>query len=62
VHDGTRWKELIAANPLKKKAANGNFASLQPGEVLEVPASWTTPTNGASAAPIALAHAPQGGA
>jgi nucleoid-associated protein YgaU len=62
VHDGNRWKELIAANPQKKKAANGNFASLHPGEVLELPASWTTPTNGASATPLALVHAPQGGA
>ena len=40
VHDGNRWKELVAANPQKKRAANGNFANLVPGEVLHLPASW----------------------
>jgi nucleoid-associated protein YgaU len=41
VHDGSRWKELVAANPNKKRAADGNFATLLPGEVLKLPASWT---------------------
>jgi nucleoid-associated protein YgaU len=54
-HDGNRWPELIAANPQKKRAKDGNFASLQPGEVLQLPASW------ASAA-LSPAHLPQGGA
>ncbi len=40
VHDGHRWPELIAANPAKKKAPDGNFANLQPGEKLQLPASW----------------------
>jgi nucleoid-associated protein YgaU len=43
VHDGSRWKELVAANPNKKRAADGNFATLLPGEVLKLPASWTEP-------------------
>ena len=55
IHDGNRWPELVAANPQKKRAKDGNVASLQPGEVLQLPASW------ASAAPSA-AHLPQGGA
>jgi nucleoid-associated protein YgaU len=55
IHDGNRWPELIAANPQKKRAKDGNFASLQPGEVLQLPASW------ASAAP-STSHLPQGGA
>jgi LysM repeat protein len=54
VHDGTRWKELVAANPNKKRAHDGNFASLLPGEVLQLPASWTS----GAARPAA----PQGGA
>ena len=41
VHDGHRWQELIGANPAKKRASDGNFASLQPGERLQLPASWT---------------------
>jgi nucleoid-associated protein YgaU len=41
IHDGHRWHELIAANPAKKRASDGNFASLQPGERLQLPASWT---------------------
>jgi nucleoid-associated protein YgaU len=56
VHDGNRWPELVAANPQKKRAKDGNFATLMPGEVLQLPASWVT-----SAAPPA-AHLPQGGA
>ena len=42
VHNGNRWKELVAANPQKKVAPNGNFASLVPGELLQLPASWTS--------------------
>jgi nucleoid-associated protein YgaU len=41
VHDASRWKELVAANPNKKRAPDGNFATLLPGEVLKLPASWT---------------------
>jgi hypothetical protein len=52
VHNGSRWPELIAANPQKKRAKDGNFASLMPGEVLTLPPSW-------SASPAA---APQEGA
>jgi len=44
VHDGSRWRELVAANPNKKRAADGNFATLLPGEVLKLPASWTVPS------------------
>ncbi len=47
VGNGNRWKELVAANPQKKLAPNGNFASLVPGELLQLPASWSA--NGASA-------------
>ena len=56
VHDGNRWKELVAANPQKKRAHDGNFASLMPGEVLQLPASWSP------AAPTHPAQLPQGGA
>jgi nucleoid-associated protein YgaU len=55
VHDGNRWHELVAANPQKKRAANGNFANLVPGEVLQLPPSWA---NGAPA----RSGAAQGGA
>jgi LysM repeat protein len=41
---GLRWKELVAANPQKKRASDGNFASLYAREVLKVPASWTAMT------------------
>jgi nucleoid-associated protein YgaU len=47
VGNGNRWKELVAANPQKKIAANGNFASLVPGEILQLPPSWSA--NGAPA-------------
>jgi hypothetical protein len=43
VHDEARWTELVAANPAKRRAADGNFASLLPGEVLQLPASWGVP-------------------
>jgi hypothetical protein len=38
---GARWPELVAANPQKKRAQDGSFASLLPGEQLNLPASWT---------------------
>ena len=42
-----RWPELVAANPSKPKAPDGNFKNLQPGEVLTLPASWSASnTNG----------------
>ena len=44
IHDGNRWPELVAANPLKKKAVDGNFATLLPGEVLQLPSSWGVPS------------------
>jgi nucleoid-associated protein YgaU len=60
VHDGSRWKELVAANPSKKRAADGNFASLLPGEVLKLPASWTEPPMIDSKAPHAALPPPGG--
>jgi hypothetical protein len=54
--DGSRWPELVAANPAKPtkpkgKPDAGNFATLYSGEKLHVPMSWplnapssTTPT------------------
>jgi nucleoid-associated protein YgaU len=41
---GLRWKELVAANPTKKRAADGSFATLNAGEVLKVPSSWANVT------------------
>jgi len=41
--DGARWKELVAANPQKSRAADGSFKTLNPGEVLNVPAAWAKP-------------------
>lgn len=51
VGTGTRWKELVAANPAKKLNADGsgNFATLFAGEVLKLPPSWT------AARPIVMA-------
>lgn len=43
VNAPSRWKELVAANPGKKRAADGNFATLYAGERLDVPASWQKP-------------------
>jgi hypothetical protein len=61
VHDSSRWRELVAANPNKKRAADGNFASLVPGEVLKLPASWTdTPPLIDSKAPHPALPAPGG--
>ncbi len=42
-NDGSRWHELIAANPQKKTRADGAFVSLTPGEILNLPASWVAP-------------------
>jgi nucleoid-associated protein YgaU len=50
VHDGRRWPELVAANPQKPRAANGNFKTLLPGEILTLPASWGG--NGGGATPV----------
>ncbi len=53
--NGNRWHELIAANPNKKTGADGNFVTLLPGEVLKLPASWTSaPSIAAAAAPAAI--------
>ena len=64
VGDGNRWRELIKANPNKKLASNGNFASLGIGERINVPVSWeqamtkTTPSGGAVVVPAAVDPAP----
>ena len=62
VHDGNRWRELVAANPTKKRAADGNFATLLPGEVLKLPATWTAVPTGdgkvAALPPAGGSHAP----
>jgi len=48
--NANRWPELVAANsPPKKKASNGNFATLNAGEKLKLPASW--PQVGSPTAP-----------
>ena len=57
IHDGNRWPELVAANPQKKKGKDGNFTSLLPGEVLQLPASWAP-----SSATTQSTTSPQGGA
>jgi hypothetical protein len=39
--EGARFRELVSENvPPKKKASDGGFTSLNPGERLKVPASW----------------------
>jgi hypothetical protein len=45
VHDARRWPELTAANPDKPLAHDGTFATLRPGETLNVPASWPGATS-----------------
>ncbi len=45
IGNDARWPELVAANPQKPKAANGNFKNLQPGDVLQIPASWLSVAN-----------------
>lgn len=47
--DSTRWGELVAANPHKPRLRDGNFAALEPGEVLELPAGWLAPTSSSEA-------------
>jgi hypothetical protein len=64
VGDGNRWRELLAANPKKKVASNGNFVSLLVGERINVPVSWEqdmtkiTPAGGAVVVPAAVDAAP----
>lgn len=41
---GTKWKDLVKANPQKKTSADGNFATLFAGEVLSVPVAWAAST------------------
>ena len=53
--NGNRWHELIAANPNKKTGADGNFVTLLPGDVLKLPASWSSAP---APAPIALPSLP----
>ena len=50
--DGSRWRQLVAANPQKKLAADGNFATLLPGEVLKLPASWAASSPSVPPAPV----------
>lgn len=57
--NANRWTELVAANvPPKKRAANGNFATLNPGEVLKLPASWSASTSPQSSASSPLPVSP----
>jgi hypothetical protein len=57
VHDDRRWRELVAANPKKRTTADGNFASLMPGERLTLPDSWISTALARSSAPAGGAHA-----
>ncbi len=44
--DQNRWRELVAANPQKKKdPKTGNFKTLYAGEVLTLPSSWVKPVS-----------------
>lgn len=36
----SRWPELVVANPHKPRSRDGNFATLHPGEELDVPQAW----------------------
>lgn len=38
--DGSRWEELIEANPQKPTARSGNFETLVAGEILFLPLTW----------------------
>lgn len=64
IGDGMRWKELVAANPLKKTAPNGNFVTLLVGERLNVPVAWeqlmskVTPSGGQVVVPAAIVPTP----
>ena len=45
--DPNRWRELIKANPQKAvNSATGNFKTLYPGEVLNLPAGWSNTVSG----------------
>ncbi len=58
VHDQSRWHELVAANPKKRTAADGSFASLMAGERLTLPDSWVSTSLAArSSAPAGGSHA-----
>jgi nucleoid-associated protein YgaU len=51
--NANRWTELVAANsPPKKRAANGNFATLNAGETLKLPANWPAAPGGTAAPPV----------
>lgn len=43
VGDGSRYEELIVANPEKRTTRAGNFVTLIAGEVLRLPLSWPEP-------------------
>lgn len=38
--DASRNLELVAANPSKARGADGTFATLKPGEILNLPVAW----------------------
>jgi len=40
VGEPQRWRELVAANPDKRRSTSGNFQTLIPGETLCLPLSW----------------------
>jgi hypothetical protein len=50
--NGSRWRELVTANPQKPTAMSGNFLTLVEGEKLHTPLSWPD---------LAAVHAPSGG-
>ena len=56
MNEGNRWRELVAANPQKKRVESGpnkgSFATLWAGEKLKLPVSWT-----AKHAPVITADA-----
>lgn len=41
VHNGGRWRELVAANSRKPTHRDGNFVSLRAGETISLPPAWT---------------------
>ena len=52
--NGSRWKELIAANPDKPTRADGAWTTLMPGEVVKLPPSWAANNVVSLAKPTAL--------
>lgn len=52
----TRWGELVACNPHKPRARDGNFLALSAGEVLTLPPGWPAPAHGRSS--LAVASSP----